>query len=242
MARHEVLLLAVTKMRSGICAAGLTRYPDPASVLRWVRPVRSFGSLLPGDLSDPTGRLLCCCDVVELELIAPRVDPPHVEDWVTDFIHCRPRLLRRLEGQRRAQFLARNVDRAPDDVLRRHTRSLCLVQPERLWGRFSLDEYSGKYTAQLGFALPGNGPQAFATPAGGIPVTDLKWRALGRVWLGGEGGSLEIDDAAVRERLQAEAIYLALGLSRSWQGQHWLLVIGAHVVPDYQVEINLSAL
>jgi len=37
-------------------------------------------------------------------------------------------------------------------------------------------------------------------------------------------------------------VYLALGLSRSWQGKHWLLVIGVHVVPDYQVEINLSAL
>lgn len=242
MAKHDVLLLAMTKMRSGICAAGFTPDPDPVTGLRWVRPVRSFGSLLPGDMTDPSGHLLCCCDVAQLDLIAPRADPPHVEDWLTDFDHHRPRLLRRLEGQRRAQFLARYVDRAPDDVLRRHARSLCLLEPERLWCRFSLDGYSGKYSAHLGFALHEGTAAAYATPAVGIAVTDLKWRALGRLWLGGKSGSLEIDDRAMRERLEAEAIYLALGLSRSWQGQHWLLAIGVHVVPDYRVEIDLGAL
>lgn len=242
MARQQVLLLAMTKMLSGICAAGFTQHPDPVSGLRWVRPVRPFGSLLPGDMSDANGHLLRCSDVIELDLVAPRADPPHVEDWLTDFVHHRPRLLRRLEGGRRAHFLASHVDRAPEDVMVRHSRSLCLVQPEGLWARFSLDGYSGKYAAQLGFALPGDDPAPLATPAGGIPATDLKWRALGRVWLEGKGGSLEIDDQMVHERLQADAVYLALGLSRSWQGKYWLLVIGVHVVPDYQVDIDLSAL
>jgi hypothetical protein len=242
MARQEVLLLAMTKMRSGICTAGFTSDPSPASGLQWVRPVRDFGSLLPGDMVDPDGHLFCCCDVVELDLIAPRAKPPHVEDWLTDFVHHRPRLLRRLEGKKRAQFLARHLDRAPDDVLRRHTRSLCLVHPERLWGSFVLDEYSGKFAAHLGFALPTSGKVAYSTPARGITVTDLKWRALGRRWLAGRGGSLRIDDDSLRERLQAEAIYLSLGLSRSWQGQHWLLVVGVHVVPDYEIQIDAGLL
>jgi hypothetical protein len=37
----------------------------------------------------------------------------------------------------------------------------------------------------------------------------------------------------LRERLGAQEIYLALGLSRDYQGQTWLLVIGVHVVPGY---------
>ena len=41
----------MTKMLSGICTAGVTRDPDPVSGLRWVRPVREFGSLLPGDMT-----------------------------------------------------------------------------------------------------------------------------------------------------------------------------------------------
>jgi hypothetical protein len=242
MAREQVLLLAMTRMLSGICAAGVTRHPDPASSLRWVRPVRPFGSLLVGDMTDSQGHLLQCCDVAELNLVSPRPSPPHVEDWVSDFVHHRPRLLRHLDGERRARFFADHVDRAPEDVMIHHSRSLCLVQPERLWGRFSLDTYSGKYAAHLGFVLPGDARPALGTTPSGVPVTDLKWRALGRAWLGGREGTLEIDDETVRIRLGADAMYLALGLSRSWQGKHWLLVVGVHVVPDYQVEINLSDL
>jgi hypothetical protein len=35
------------------------------------------------------------------------------------------------------------------------------------------------------------------------------------------------------ERLSAEVVYLALGLSRVWQGKRWVLVVGVHTVPDY---------
>jgi hypothetical protein len=242
MAREQVLLLAMTKMLSGICAAGVTRYPDPASGLRWIRPVRPFGSLLVGDMTDSHGRLLQCCDVVELDLLSPHPDPPHVEDWAVDLVQHRPRLLRRLEGERRARFLAEHIDRAPADVLVHYTRSLCLVRPERLWAHFALDAYSGKYTARVGFVVPGDAQPSYETSQSGIAVTDLKWRALGRAWLSEKGGTLEIDDQTVRERLQAKAVYLALGLSRSWQGKYWLLAVGVHVVPDYPMEINLDDL
>ena len=73
-------------------------------------------------------------------------------------------------------------------------------------------------------------------------MTDLKWRALGRTWLDAHTNRLSLDHAALRERLGAEAIYLALGLSRSWQNKYWLLVVGVHVVPDYKAEIELNNL
>jgi len=44
------------------------------------------------------------------------------------------------------------------------------------------------------------------------------------------------------ERLAAEEIYLALGLSRSYQGKLWLLVIGVHVAPDYEAVIDYNNL
>jgi len=244
MPPQEVLILAMSQMLSGICTAGFTTDPDPVTGLRWVRPTREFGTLLPGDMSlaaprdasqtDAAGHLVQCGDVVELSLLRPRPDPPHVEDWVTDFVHCRPRLLRRLEGEKRARFFATYLDRTPADVLVHHTRSLCLVRPDQVWAHFSLDAYSGKYEARMGFRLPGDArcrdPQA--TSARGVSVTDLRWRALGRAWLGEGGGSLALDHDALHERLGAEAIYLAVGLSRNWQGQYWPLVVGVHVVPD----------
>lgn len=235
MALTEVLILAMTKMRSGICTAGFTRERHPVTGLRWVRPVREFDTLLPGDMTDADGRPVQCDDVVALNLLRPRPDPPQVEDWLTDFVRHRPRLLRRLEGQKRARFFAEHVDRAPEEVLIDHARSLCLVQPEQVWAHFSLDGYSGKYEARMGFVLPGQVNHPRITSRRGVSVTDLAWRALGRGWLGPRGGRLSLDHDDLRERLGAEAIYLAVGLSRRWRGECWPLVIGVHVVPDYGV-------
>jgi hypothetical protein len=229
-------------MLSGVCTAGFTLEPDPVSRLRWVRPVKEHDTLLLGDLMDVDGRVIQLDDVVELQLRKHCPDPPHSEDWITDFIYHRPRLLRRLEGERRARFFAQHLDRAPQDILGRNpSRSLCLVQPERVWACFSLDPYSLKYQARIGFSLrDARHPQAGSSQ--GVPVTDLKWRALGRIWLGNRGGELNLDEDELRERLNAREIYLALGLSRGYAGQIWLLVIGVHVVPDYHAEIDYQNL
>jgi len=232
----------MTKMISGICTAGFTPDSDPVTGLRWVRPVREFSSLLPGDVTDAEGRLLCCGDIVKLKLLRPYPDPPHVEDWVTDFDHHRPVCVRCLQGQKRRDFFPQYLDRAPEDVLIKHKRSLCLLQPERVEARFSLDAYSGKYQARLRFTLPGavNHPQALSPR--GAPVTDLKWRALGRSWLGERGGVLNLDYEALMTRLNAETVYLTVGLSRKWKGQHWPLVHAVHVIPDYHAEIDVAHL
>jgi hypothetical protein len=242
MPQQEVLILAMTRMLSGICTAGVTREPHPVTGLCWVRPVREFDTVLPGDMTDADGRQVQCCDVVELHLLAPHPHPPHVEDWTTDFIRHRPRLLRRLEGEKRARFFAKYLDRAPDDVLVRQTRSLCLVQPEQVWAQFSLDTYSGKYEARMGFLLAGDANHPRTASRRGAAVTDLKWLALGRSWLGEQGGRLTLDHDALFERLNAEALYLAIGLSRRWQGEYWPLVVGVHAVPDFTLTPNPSLL
>jgi len=242
MPQQEVLILAMSKMLSGICTAGFTTERDEVSGLRWVRPVRHFETLLVGDMADVEGRLAQCGDVWALNLQAPRPQPPHVEDWLCDFVRSRPRLLRRLEGQRRARFLAEHLDLAPEDVLCGHSRSLCLVRPEQVWVRFSLDRYSDKYEARMGFLLPGEANHPRAASERGVSVTDLKWRALGRAWLGEKGGVLTLDQDELFRRLGAEAVYLTVGLSRAWQGEYWPLVAGVHAVPDYKMEIDVANL
>jgi hypothetical protein len=125
-------------------------------------------------------------------------------------------------------------------------RSLCLVKPSNLCARFALDAYSAKYQARLSFTLekdvePGQTTaEIWRTGAPGISVTDLKWRALGKSWLGESGGRLTIAHDDLYERLNAQAIYLSLGLSRAWQGKCWPLVVGVHVVPDYQILGDLT--
>jgi hypothetical protein len=238
----EVLILAMTKMLSGVCTAGFVNQPDPVTGLRWVRPVRDFGTLVPSDMTDANGQMMLCGDVVKLDLISPRPDPPHTEDWLTDFVHHRPQRVRRLGGKKRERLFKKYLDTCPQDILVHHTRSLCLVQPERVQAQFSLDTYSGKYEARMRFVLPQCPKHTQAKSQRGIPVTDIKWRALGRTWLPSKGGQISLDTDTLLERLHANKIFLALGLSRSWQDKYWLLVVGVHTIPDYEVAINVNCL
>ena len=241
MPPQDVLILAMTYMRSGICTAGFLQQPDEVTRLRWVRPVKEHDTLRLADMTDAGGRVAQVGDVLELDLKKPRPEVPHTEDWITDFIYHRPRLLRRLEGEHRARFLAGHLDRAPQDVIAQQTRSLCLVKPDEVWARFSQDPQSGQFEARLGFRL-GNVMHERASSPRGIPVTDLKWRALGRTWLGQASGELSLTGPELISRLQATDIYLALGLSRDYQNEYWLLIIGVHVVPDYEAVIDYSNL
>lgn len=228
----EILIMAMTRMRSGICTAGFINERHPQSHLRWVRPVKEHGTLLPGDMITADGTVIRMGDVVDLAMIEPRPAGNHVEDWVTDFSRRRPRLLRRLTAEKRAAFLAEHCDLAPADVLLRRTRSLCLIRPDDLWASFAFDAYSGKYEARLGFQMA-DLPVPEAESPHGLAVTDLKWRALGRQWLG-DAPQIHLNRADLCHRLAADEIYLSLGLSRLYNGRQYTLVIGVHPVPDYE--------
>ena len=162
---------------------------------------------------------------------------------MTDFVHHRPQRLRRLEGAKRAAFFQNYLDQAPAEVFIDHTRSLCLVQPEQVWASFFLDKYSGKYQARLRFTLFDEPQCPRALQSRGLPVTDLKWRALGRQWLATHPASvLCLEHDALLKRLSATALYLTLGISRQWQGEYWPLVHAVHIVPDYEAHIDLENL
>ena len=245
MAPKEILIMAMTRMLSGICTAGFMAADDPHGGLTWVRPVKEFGSLLLGDMTDVAGRVVQTGDVVELALLRPRPDPVHREDWVAEFIHHRPRVVRRLEGDRRTEFLARHLDPAPAAVLVAHQRSLCLVQPAPIAAHFLLDRQTHKYEARLTFTLADD-PGGAVGPHN-LPVTDLAWRALGRRWLAEIPAQdaiqrLALDEDELRRRLPATALYLSLGLSRTYAGKLWPLVIGVHPAPEVAVEIDYAQL
>jgi hypothetical protein len=245
---REILILAMTRMKSGICTAGIVAESHPESVHAWVRPVKEFGTLLLGDMTSADGRVVRVNDVVSLNLLHPRPDPVHAEDWITDFVKRPPRILRRLEGEKRADFFAQHIDRSPAQVVVEHSRSLCIVQPTDFWADFFWDHYSGKYTARIGYHLDSRFGQTADAP-GGLIVTDLAWRALGREWLAADSPqpvrpiqTLRLNSAEVLERLGAETLYLSIGLSRIYGGGYPALVVGVHPVPDYSVEIDYAHL
>jgi hypothetical protein len=173
------------------------------------------------------------CDVITLGLGAPRPQPPHAEDVLCDFVRPRPRLVRQVAGAEREAMLAAALDPHPEEVWERQDRSLTLFRPGEVTATFFHDAYSGKFEARL--AWPGCGEER------GHPVTDLRWRALGRALLP-EGGTRCLN----REELQAGVgpvppcrdVYLAVGLSRAHEGRFWPMVVGVHLVPDYEVTVD----
>ena len=241
MPTQEILILAVTKMLGGVCIAGMTTEPNPVSGLCWVRPVREYSHVLLGDITTSENRVLSPFDVVEFNLIRSHPDPPHTEDWITDFVRQRPRIVRRLEGERRSSFLRTYQDSAPRQVLASRQRSLCLIRPNWVKGCFRLDPHSGDFDARLAFGLDRRTYRGSYTK-GGLSVTDLKWRALGRAWLPDEGGWTEFEDGDLEARFGIEEIYLAVGLTRSFEGRFWPIIIGVHTLPDYQADVDYDNL
>jgi hypothetical protein len=219
---ERIAVLAVTKMLSGMCTGGVSLASGT-----WVRPVKQFGTLLLGDLTYQDRTVMQPFDIVEFSLIKPQPRPPHSEDWTCDFVRARPRRVAVVED--RLAFMRRHSEPdSPAQVLRAE-RSLALFEPSDVEAVFTMDDYSGKYEARVRTPETGERP---------LPVTDIKWRALGRSLLGGAGGTLKMSASELRDRLGAERVFVALGLGRLYEGRHWPLVIGVHAWPDYQARID----
>jgi hypothetical protein len=77
---------------------------------------------------------------------------------------------------------------------------------------------------------------------GGHPVTDLKWRALGRAWLPAGGGWVDFDEGDLEARFGIRNIYLAAGLTRAYKGAFWPMIIGVHTLPDYEATVDYDNL
>jgi len=221
--KDQIVTLAVTKMLSGMCTGGVSLRTD-----KWVRPIKEFGTLTLGDLTYADKTVMRPFDVVEYNLLRYRPQPPHVEDWTCDFLHSRPICIRRLDGEARAAFLEKSSEPDAPAQLEKLERSLALIGPTEPVASFALDSYSGKFDARIAV------PEMGARP---IPVTDIKWRALGRS-LVGAGGSARLSANDLREKFGIEKIYVAIGLSRTHEGKHWTLIVGVHTLPDYQADID----
>ncbi len=227
---ESMVVLAVTRMHTGMCTAGLNQQGE------WVRPLRDFGHLSLRDVSYPNGQVMRCFDVAQIPIIKRRPDPPHIEDAVADFNHYQLRLAAQISAGERAGWLAAHAEAAAaaaEAVYQRHQRSLALVRVEELSATMKLDPYSSKlemkvWAEELGVPRP-------------IPCTDIHWRALGRKLLG-NGGMKNMEWRELSALLDCREVYLTLGLARQFEGEYWPLIVGVHTIPAYDVDIDIRNL
>lgn len=216
-------------MEEGLCLAGV-----PEDSCDWIRPVRPALHVTREDLIASDGRILSPLDLVELNLVQHKPDPPHVEDWITNFNRM-PTIVTRPSDDEREAVLERASEGSIDTVIGRRERSLVLIEPDKVvWTLFDPVTY-GRYRVRLSFSLGGR--QYVGAPEDpGYPCTDLKFRAWGRQFV--ERTTLDGDQLS--GALGARRIFLAIGLTRLFEGSHWPLIVGVHTIPDYTATIDLA--
>lgn len=238
----DLTILAVTKMHGGVCTAGI----NPAG--NWVRPIRPANErpryaqvitdycLLPIDFFHEGHSHLINLGVTRFWLGDAAPQPPHTEDRLLDLAK-KPRLIRKLSPKEQGAFLARHSE-ADLSALRLNgggTRSLGLFCVERFAFTFRRNVSGDDVAVRAAFRVGDD-------EVGDIGCTDLRLRVLGRRLLeqsGGEPRTLTEKDFGQRGK---EVIYLAVGLSRLYQGRHWLILVGVHSLPELQIEVDYARL
>ena len=230
-------ILAVTKMHGGVCTAGIDEQGH------WVRPIRQLKltsyahsgasdyCLLPLDFFHGGQSHLVNLGVTNCWLNSHQPTPPHSEDWTLDVNH-KPQLLKKLSLAEQAEFLAAHAE-ADFSPLLNHERSLGLFPASQFAFHFGLNATGDGVTVRATFTIAG-------TELRDISCTDLRLRALGRKLLAHRKNALLTEADFARQHKQAT--YLAVGLSRLHQGQHWPILVGVHTLPELEVAVDYARL
>jgi hypothetical protein len=159
---------------------------------------------------------------------------PHTEDWVME-LSRKPQLIRKLTDDEQERFLVSHVEDGGPLLDGAGQRSLALVKPVSFSFSYGLNRRGDDVSVRATFKLGDVGMVD-------VGCTDLRMRALGRKMLeksGGAGGLLSDEDFIRHDK---KATYLTIGLSRPFQGKHWLIVVGVHSIPELTVDIDFARL
>jgi len=222
----DVLVLGIRQAGSNYSLVGMTAEADPITGRRWVRPVKNGLPLTRDDLIYEDGLPVRLGDVIQLDLLEPKPEPPFVENVVANWDAGPPIFIRDLTEARRAAFFPAHIDPEPQAVLRGSpSRSLCLVRPDDIEAVFSYDSEIQQFETRL---FPRIGKM---NKEDGVQVYDPYWKRWCRDQLGDEE-YMHYDNAELRE-LVGE-IYLTIGLNARGGVQ----VLGVHTVPAYEVPVD----
>ena len=236
----ELTILALTKMHGGVCTAGI----DGDGC--WVRPVRPHVEskpryemvtdycLLPLDFFHGGMSHLVNLGVTRFRFTSHTPQPPHTEDWIMDLTR-KPQLIRKLSDEEQEKFLAAHIEDGLPLFDGDGQRSLALIKPDSFSFSFGMnrsgDDVSVRASLKVGDVRVDD-----------VGCTDLRMRALGRKLLGKSGGERSLLSDEDFRRRDKHATYLTIGLSRPFQGKHWLILVGVHSIPELTVEIDFAKL
>ncbi|MBN2603553.1 MAG: hypothetical protein JXA91_05440 [Candidatus Thermoplasmatota archaeon] len=220
----DLKILAVTRMLNQICVAGID------DDLKWRRPVRrSTLNILLSDIFDNNTCIIKNYNQVRFRFECNLNNVPHSEDFSIN-TEYKPILINELSIDDLRSDLnkideSENFEENITSYLIENNRSLALIKPDEITGFTWFKSLNDKYQPRIQFEL-NNEKYDFS-------CTDLKWRAYGK-------SIANIKN--VEELIKERDIYFAIGLTRKFMDKYWPMVVGIHILPDYECKINYKSL
>lgn len=228
----EIAILAVTRLSSGVCVAGVTQDR------RWVRPTRpnindTWRQLEFNDCKDRNGKwIVQKGNVVSIDIIKPIPDGAHSEDWLVG--NQKPTFLEELSEQNYRKLCQSLTEDSIGTLERQESeRSLMLIHPDTIisfsFGTETNWERKKKYIPRCTFKINN---QMYTN----LGITDAEWRKYGRQFMQDDS---DISASEVFKELKVEDCWFVIGRNIV-NSNVYLLVVGIHFFPVKHFDMDFS--
>lgn len=215
--RKQIVITGITRMNSGhVCVSGI----DPTT-WNFIRPV--FPSGLDRDfLMHGTTQVINHFNLVEIEFRKYSPDLTfHTEDWIINEAFA-PRFIRHLSNEEIIKLVNNASITNLKNAVEKQDKSLFIVKAKSI-GRIWHEQYE-KFKVRINFVdWDGNLYER-------VPVTDLLTLAFVRYQI--SIGNTNYSNEMIKNFNNNQNRYIRIGLTRTWQGQHWKQVTALITVPD----------
>ena len=230
----EITILAVTRLSTGVCVAGITKDGQ------WVRPTRpnhddSWRQLEFNDCKDTNGQLVVTKgNIVRMDLVRSIPRGNHSEDWIIG--NKKPELLGEFSELEFGKFCEAHSEHSLKSLEGSEVvRSLAMIRPDKICSFYfgpdtwKTEKYIPRCTFRLGACKYPN-----------IGVTDAEWRGLGRIInIKEKKKSCEVSAKDLFEALGTVSCYLSIG-RYDVKTTPYFLVVGVHLFPVRHFDMDFT--
>ena len=232
----EITLLAVTRLSSGVCIAGITNDGN------WVRPTRpnsddTWRQLEYDDCKDAKSNwIIKKGNIVRMDFREHIPSGAHTEDWKIG--NRKPELVRVLNEDEYVSICEEYSEDSLDCLEQEEAnRSLIMVCPDKV-NSFSFcietdwegrKKFIPRCTFKIGEQWQNN-----------MGVSDAEWRGLGRQLIKEKGGNINIiSSQEIFDQLKTDRCWFTIGRYEV-NSKAFLLVVGIHLFPVKEFKMDFE--
>lgn len=232
--KKTIFITCLTRMNDDfVCVAGIDKENN------FLRPVAIYPKQRVGIRRDyvfsSTGdEIIRPMTYVEFDfLYADPDDEYHTEDWVID-ISVEPRVVSRSNDHASRRILERSCESSLTEALAKKDRSLVTIRPASIPKIIIKVDEAGRLRCRFKFRDSSGDVINSVMDKKGYPgVTDAYWIALCKHLYNNGKSESEIAEYLEKGLKRVDDLYLIIGLTREWHGNHWRQISGVLTVPHW---------